>query len=237
MNPAAVKKESFPAKAYEPGEEDHAIEHDPNVVGIFDGSASPMKRVPEWQVRVPPGITTEKATARGMLSAEFYRHIALPGIDRVTEFGNLLVGSINALVNSSLRDRFSFRLKLCSACIVNSQQASTLAFVMSEILINALRYVHLTDGRIAIEIACSPDRAGKTTLNICDDGVGMPQDFEECFDARNVMAIRFRLQKIGARMDLGSDDLGLGYGIVLPPPVFQNAIFQTPLSNFQIGVH
>jgi two-component sensor histidine kinase len=145
--------------------------------------------------------------------------MTLPAVDRVTEFGNLLIGSINALINSPLRDRISFSLNLCSACIVNSQQASTLAFVMSEILINALQYAHPAKGRVAIKIACSPDRDGKTTIEICDDGVGLPPDFEEWIDAKGIMLIRFNLQKIGACLDLGSDHLGLSYRVVLPPAI------------------
>ena len=231
MNPAAVQKELFPAKAGALGQENRAVDHDSNVAGIFDGSASLMNGVPAWRVRMPAGVTPEVATVREMLGAEFYRHMALPAIDRVTEFGNLLVGSINALVNSSVRDRFSFSLKLCSACIVNSQQASTLAFVMSEILINALQYARPTDERIAIKIACSPGQDGKTTIDICDDGVGLPQDFEEWLDAKGIMLIRFGLQKVGACMDLGSDDLGLSYLIVLPQAISRNAIFHASQLN------
>ena len=232
MNPAAVQKEFVSAKASEPSADNCAVEHTSNVVGIFEGGAGLMKGVPAWQVRRPAGTTPEVAAARAMLSAEFYCHMALPAIDRVTEFGDLLVGSISALVNSALRDRFSFSLKLCSACVVNSQQASTLAFVMSEILINALQYAHPTDGRIAIKIACSPGRNGKTTLDICDEGVGLPHDFEECFDTMGMVVIRFRLQKIGAQLDLGSDDLALSYRIELPSPVAPYAIFQSSVSNF-----
>jgi hypothetical protein len=237
MNSTAVQNELFPAKAGEPDKENHAVEHVSSVVGIFDGAAGTKRGVPACHVRIPTGAMPEVAAARGMLGGVFYRQMALPATDRVTEFGKLLVGTISALVNTALRDRFSFSLKLCSACIVNSQQASTLAFVMSEILINALQYAHPTDGRIAIKIACSPGRDGKTTLDICDDGVGLPRDFEEYLDARGIMMIRFRLQKVGARMELGSDDLGLSYRIVLPPPVSQNAIFHAPLSNFGAGVH
>ena len=237
MNLAAVPKVLFPAKAGEPGEKYRAVQHDSNVVGIYDGGAGPIKGVPACQLRMPAVATPEVAAARGMLGGVFYRHMALPAIDRVTEFGNLLVGSINALVNTALRDRLSFSLKLCSACIVDSQQASTLAFVMSEILINALQYADPTDGRIAIKIACSPGRDGKTTLDICDDGVGLPRDFEEWIDAMGIMVIRFRLQKIGASMDLRSDDLGVSYRIELPPTVSQNANFQAPLWNFGAGVH
>jgi hypothetical protein len=235
MNLVAAQKELFSAATGEPDNESRAVEHDSNVVGIFNGSASPMNAGPSWQVRIPTAVTTEVATARGVLSAEFHRHMALPAIERVTEFGNLLIGSINALVNSSLRDRLSFSLKLCPACVVNSQQASTLAFVMSEIIISALQYVHTADKRIAIKIACSPGREGKTILDICNEGVGPPWDFEECIDSRGVMLIRFRLQRVGASNDLGSDDLGLGYGIMLPQPVPQNAIFHAPPLNFALA--
>ena len=231
MNPATVQKGRFTARGDKPGQENRAIDHDSNVAGIFDGGTGPMSGVPAWRVRLPPGVTPEVAAARKMLGEEFYRHMALPAIDRVTEFGNLLVRSINALVNTPIRDRFSFSMKLCSACIVDSQQASTLAFVMSEILINALKFAHPTDERIAIQIACSPSQDGKTTIDICDDGVGLPQDFQEWIDAKGIMLIRFRLQKVGARLDLGSDDLGLSYRIVLPQAVSRNANFHALQCN------
>ena len=180
---------------------------------------------------MPAGVSSEVAAAREVLGAEFYRHMAWPALDHVTEFGNLLVGSINALVNSSLRHRFSFSLKLCAACIVDSHQASTLAFVMSEILINALQYAHPNDERIIIKIACTPSQGGNTTIDICDDGVGLPQNFQEWIDAKGIMLIRFRLQKVGARVHLGSDDLGLSYRIVLPPAISRNAIYHAPQLN------
>jgi hypothetical protein len=225
MNPAAVQKGPFKARTGAPGQENRAVYNDSNVAGLFDGSTNSLNGAPAWRVRMPAGATPEVATARKMLRGKFNCHMALPAIDRATEFGNLLVSSINALVNSSVRDRFSFSLKLCSACIVNSQQASTLAFVISEILINALQYAHPMGGRIAIKIACAPDRDGNTTIDICDDGVGLPLDFAEWIDAKGIMLIRFNLQKVGACMDLESDDLGLSYRIVLPPSISQNAIY------------
>ena len=56
--------------------------------------------------------------------------------------------------------------------------------------------------------------------------------FEEYFDTMGMMVIQFRLQKIGAQMDIGSDGLALSYRIELPSPVAQYAIFQSSVSNF-----
>ena len=237
MNPGAAQKQLFPSKSGGPSQENRAVDYYSNEAAIFDGRTSLTNGVLPWRVRMPAGTIPEVAAAREMLGVEFYRHMALPAIDRVTEFGNLLVGSINALINSSIRDRFSFSLKLFSACTVNSKQASTLAFVMSEILINALQYALPTDERIAIKIACSPQQDGKMTIDICDDGVGLPRDFEEWYDAKGIMLIRLRLQNVGACMDLESDDLGLSYRIVLPPATSKNAnCYTLPLNSVQAHI-
>src|ERR1700722_6558232 len=99
---------------------------------------------------------------------------------------------------------------------------------MSEILINSLQYADPEGERIAIKIGCSPSQNSTTTIDICDNGVGLPRDFEEWIDGKGITLIRFNLQKLGASMDLGSDDLGLSYRIVLPSAITQSAIFYTP---------
>src|ERR1700722_2750909 len=122
MNPVAVQNKQFPVKARCLRQESSAIVHDSYIAGIFDSRNSPKNGISARRVHVPAGRTSDIAAVREMLGAKFYHHMALPAVDRVTEFGNLLVRSINALVKSPIRDRFSFSLKLCSACIVDSQQ-------------------------------------------------------------------------------------------------------------------
>src|ERR1700691_4176879 len=102
--------------------------------------------------------------------------------------------------------------------MVNADQASGLTLVMSEIVMNAVKYAHPTGIPVEISIACTTARDGGVMLVVADDGVGLPEGFDERRDAGvGLKVIRSLLQKIGARLDMESDDLGLSFRIALPP--------------------
>ena len=54
-------------------------------------------------------------------------------------------------------------------------------------------------------------------LDVGDDGVGLPPGFEEWRDAgAGIVSMRAKLEKIGAALNITSDDLGLRFQIMLP---------------------
>jgi metal-sulfur cluster biosynthetic enzyme len=56
------------------------------------------------------------------------------------------------------------------------------------------------------------------SIDIGDDGIGLPPDFAEWRDAGNGMvSVRYRLQQVGAQLNVTSDDLGLRFQIILHP--------------------
>ena len=62
----------------------------------------------------------------------------------------------------------------------------------------------------------APD--GSVVLEIGDDGVGLPEGFDHARDAGvGLKLIRSLVEKIGATVEIESDDLGLRFRIVLPP--------------------
>ena len=67
-------------------------------------------------------------------------------------------------------------------------------------------------------IECGITRDGEIVIDIGDNGVGLPPEFAEWRDAgEGMVAVRQRLQQIGACLNVTSDDLGLRFQIILHP--------------------
>lgn len=98
------------------------------------------------------------------------------------------------------------------------EEATTLDFVVGEIVANAYRYSHPSGTPVEVTIECGVGRDGEIVLDIGDDGVGLPPDFAEWRDAGNGMvSVRYKLQQVGAQLNVTSDDLGLRFQIILHP--------------------
>lgn len=102
--------------------------------------------------------------------------------------------------------------------LITWEEAAALDFVVREIVSNAYRYSHPAGSPVEVTIECGVTRDGEIVIDIGDDGVGLPPDFAEWRDAGNGMvSVRRRLQQIGARLNVTSDDLGLRFQIILHP--------------------
>jgi two-component sensor histidine kinase len=112
----------------------------------------------------------------------------------------------------------SLSAKLGAGTSITLRELATLEFVVCEIVSNAYRYSHPAGVSGEITIECSVNRIGEIVIDIGDDGVGLPADFAEWRDAGNGMvSVRYELQKIGAGLNVTSDDLGLRFQIILHP--------------------
>jgi two-component sensor histidine kinase len=112
----------------------------------------------------------------------------------------------------------SLSAKLGAGASIPTREAITLEFVICEIVTNAYRYSNPLGTSVEVTIECRVNRNGEIVIDIGDDGVGLPPDFAEWCDAGNGMvSVRHELQKIGAVLNITTDDLGLRFQIILHP--------------------
>jgi two-component sensor histidine kinase len=65
--------------------------------------------------------------------------------------------------------------------------------------------------------------ADNLILHIADDGVGLPEGFDEKRDAGpGLRLVRGLVESVGGRLTLNSDPLGLGFSIELPDTLQQH---------------
>ena len=113
-------------------------------------------------------------------------------------------------------DRLNVSTNL-AGCRIAGAQASTLMLIFSEIATNAVKYAHPSGLPVELSIAAAKTPTGGLILHIADDGIGLPEEFDEERDAgRGLKLMRGLVESAGGRLTMKSDPLGLSFSIELP---------------------
>ena len=163
------------------------------------------------------GMLTEIA-AKVVATGQLHRRLIDRPATTTVDLSNLLIKSCTALSTSlSLTERVRFRYALIAACQVKTEEATALGFIVSEIVMNAIKYAHPAGQHVEISISAGVTERGRPVIEVADDGVGLPAGFDEARDGGSGFKIlRCLVQKIGAKLTFRSCDLGLSFRIVLP---------------------
>jgi two-component sensor histidine kinase len=188
------------------------------VVGLIQNQITAIKRGPEMVAREAASGMLREAAAKIVSVAHLHRRLAGYSHASEIDLAELLIESINEIaVTLSIGDRLSVRQTLGNNCVVSSEQASVLALIVNEIVMNAVKYAHPADMPVELTVSCSRTSDGRTLLEISDDGVGLPDGFSEERDAGvGLKLIRSLARRIGASVEIESDELGLGFRFSLP---------------------
>ena len=101
---------------------------------------------------------------------------------------------------------------------IDATQASMLMLVMAEIATNAVKYAHPSGLPVEFTVLAKSTPAGKLILHFADDGVGLPEGFDEARDAGpGLRLVRKLVESTGGRLTMKSNPLGLRFTIELPP--------------------
>lgn len=158
--------------------------------------------------------TASKIVSIGNLHRRLADH---PYTDEI-DVGDYLIESIKALVSSlSLESKMAVTHKLGRSCRVKAEDAQCLGLIVSEVLINAVKHAHPTGMKVQINLVCDHVSDGRVMVEIGDDGVGLPENFQSCRDGGvGFHLIRALADKLGADLTVESDSLGLTFRLVFP---------------------
>jgi PAS domain S-box-containing protein len=100
---------------------------------------------------------------------------------------------------------------------VTSDAAAMIGLIVDEAVTNAIKYAHPTGVPGKIAVACQEDHNGRITIEVTDDGVGLPENFDPKSDGgvgfRMMRALSERLE---AALTFESSSLGLAVSLRLP---------------------
>ncbi|HET9775563.1 MAG TPA: sensor histidine kinase [Gemmatimonadaceae bacterium] len=128
-----------------------------------------------------------------------------------------LLNKVLADLEAIFGDRLHSRVHLQPACRLDAGQVSIFILVLSEIVANAMKYAHPTGLPVELDIFGKPTPDGEVSLLIADDGVGLPDDFDEArHEGKGLRLIRGLIESGGGHVEVMSTNIGLGFAIRLP---------------------
>src|ERR1051325_1140341 len=145
------------------------------------------------------------------------RLIEMPRGGEVDLSRALIESCLELATSLSLGERVRFKHMLSSDCRIGANEAAVLHLLVGEIVMNAIKYAHPTGIPVEIGLSCATAQDGRLAIEIGDDGIGLPEGFEESRDGgAGFKIIRTLAENIGADLKIQSDDLGLRFRILLP---------------------
>jgi two-component sensor histidine kinase len=159
------------------------------------------------------------AVSRIVSIGNLHRRLA-GSTDSLIELGQFLSEARSELLASlASGERAHVEEQMSKGCAVTPEQASVVSLVMGEMIVNSLKYAHPVESPVFIRLACKSMESA-VVVEIADDGVGLPQDFDEARDSGvGFRLMRSLLRKIGAELAYKSGSDGLQYRITVPEAI------------------
>jgi two-component sensor histidine kinase len=129
---------------------------------------------------------------------------------------------ISAAIVAALSDDRVIRLQFaCDPhCFVPAERALSIGFIMVELVANAVKYAHPTGVAGEIRVGCEQGPDGTITVDVSDDGVGLPEGMDPMkSNSLGLRIVRSLAAQLGARVGFEHDALGLSCVLQMPGEV------------------
>ena len=126
---------------------------------------------------------------------------------------------ISAAVVAALASSGNIRLHFtCDRhCALPTERALSVGFIVVELVTNAVKYAHPTDVPGEISVACTQAADGTVTVEVLDDGVGLPEGMDPMkADSLGLRIVRSLAAQLGARVEFEHSPLGLSCVLQMP---------------------
>ena len=121
------------------------------------------------------------------------------------------------LASIQCNDYLEFDRSAANNCVLRVDKAILVTVIVREVVTNAIKYAHPTGIPGTITVACSRDSDGTIGVEVADDGVGLPEDFDPATDgATGFRVLRALSQRLEANLAFTSTCLGLHVALRLP---------------------
>ena len=190
-------------------EADHRIANNLGlIVGLLRLRARAVGKEAGMVDRAEVRVMLDDIAARIETVARLHRMLSQSYRDTVIDLGAYLrelCASLTAALSPDARVRVSDDTH---ACVLPPDQVLTLGMLISEIITNSVKYAHPTGVPVHIDIGCHQS-AGSLTVQIADDGIGLPENFDPLTDGGlGFRIVRALAAQLGATVHFDSDALG-----------------------------
>jgi two-component sensor histidine kinase len=102
-------------------------------------------------------------------------------------------------------------------CVLAPERALSIGLIVVELVTNAVKYAHPTGVPGEINVGCSQAADGTVTVEVSDDGVGMPEGLDPLkADSLGLRLVRMVAEQLNARVRFAQDALGMSCVLQMP---------------------
>jgi two-component sensor histidine kinase len=134
------------------------------------------------------------------------------------DLADYIADTAQTLVSSMANgDRVSLSCRGARGCKLDPDQAAPIALIVSELITNALKHAHPANAPGKIAVRCGAGLGHAVFVEVEDDGVGLPEDFDPQTDGGlGFQVIRGLARQLDARLIFDTEALGLRVGVIVP---------------------
>src|SRR5215208_799191 len=200
-------------------EADHRIANNLGlIVSLLRLRARDIGRQSGTMDRAEVSLLLADVAARVDTVARLHRMLSHSQRDTVVDLGGYLrelCASLTSSTSSDARVRFSHMVD--NACVLPPDQVLTLGLLVSELVTNSVKYAHPTGLPVQIDIQCRQNTTGNLVVEIADDGIGLPENFDPKADGGlGLRVVRSLAAQLGATMHFESNALGTRVRLEMP---------------------
>lgn len=165
-------------------------------------------------------LILEELSGRLETVARLHRLLASGQREASIDISDYLREVAEGIVSSlSFAGQTELELALDAGCFVSPERALPVGLIVAELISNAVKYAHPTGVAGQIRLACRIRSDGTITIEISDDGVGLPEGVDPMRNGHlGFRLVRSLADQLGAAIAFHSDGLGLCFEMHMARP-------------------
>ncbi len=189
------------------------------LAGVVRVQASAVAKGPAQFTRDQVNGMLQEVAGKLITVSHLHRRLADQPHGEEIDLGAYLVENCQTLISAlDLQKRIGIVHRLDANCPVKPERAQPVALIAGEIIMNAVKHAHPTGIPVEISLRCGHNAKGRLVVEIEDDGIGFPENFDpKTGGGTGFRLIRVLADSIHADLEIESDSLGARFRLVLPP--------------------
>jgi two-component sensor histidine kinase len=209
----------IPDPAFNAAEADHRIANNLSIIAAYlrlqaVEAAAHKASIPSSTVQ----SMLREAAARVETIGRLHRRLAEAPRRGAVDLSGYLQDLCDDLARSmTMNGRLTFKGEPGTTCMIAPDRIVPLALTVLEAVTNAIKYAHPAGVAGRIEVSCVQDEDGALRVEVADDGVGLPEDFNPARDGGlGLKVMRSLVHQLGGVLEFDSADLGLRVAVTVP---------------------
>jgi two-component sensor histidine kinase len=188
------------------------------LAGMVQVQASSVARGPAMVSRDDVQAILREVAGKVIGIGQLHRKLSDLPHDQAIDLGDYLIESSHALVKMlAPHARIGIVHRLAAKCPARADQVQPVALIVGEVIMNAIKHAHPTGLPVEISIYCGRNADGRTVVEVEDDGIGLPENFDtKRGGGVGLRLIRRLAESLSANLEIASDSLGTRFRLILP---------------------